>query len=228
MICENLAKIKKEIDDTAKRCGRKPEDIQLLAVSKRIDDETIREAWQCGQKAFGENFIQEALDKIDRLSPEITWHFIGHLQSNKAKAAARHFNLIETVDRLKIARALDKYAAESDRRLDILVQVNVGREAQKSGIAPENAEQFLREIGTLTNLRVRGLMTMPPYSADPEDSRPYFRKLKLLADRCARLDLFADNRAVTVSMGMSNDFKIAIEEGATLVRVGTAIFGERT
>lgn len=228
MIRENLARIQKEIEEAAQRCGRNPQDIQLLAVSKRMDTDTISQAWRCGQNAFGENYIQEALDKIVRLDPTVTWHFIGHLQSNKAKAAAGRFDLIETVDRLKIARALDKYAAQSERKVDILVQVNVGGEAQKSGVSPENAEQFLKELGTLTNLRVLGLMTMPPYSADPEASRPYFRKLKLLADRCSERGLFADNTSVIISMGMSNDFKVAIEEGATLVRVGTAIFGGRT
>lgn len=227
MIRENLTRIRNEIKETALRCGRRPEDIMLLAVSKRMDIEKIREAWQCGQAAFGENFIQEATAKIESLDQAINWHFIGHLQSNKAKAAADHFDLIETVDRIKIARALDKYAGYTDRKLDVLVQVNVGGEAQKSGISPQNTGQFLTELGTLSHLRVRGLMTMPPYSEDPEGSRPHFRELKRLADSCAEQGLFSDNKNVVLSMGMSNDFKVAIEEGSTLIRVGTAIFGER-
>lgn len=228
MICENLTRIRNEIAQTAKHCGRNPEEISLLAVSKRMDANKIKEAWECGQKSFGENFIQEAAEKIEQLDRSIVWHFIGHLQSNKAKTAARYFDLIETVDRFKIAKALDTYAAEFNRTQDILVQVNVGREDQKSGITPENAEQFLKELGTLQSLRVRGLMTLPPYSVDPEDSRPFFRTLRDLAKRCNKLGLFADKESVVLSMGMSNDFRVAIEEGATLVRVGTAIFGERT
>lgn len=227
MICENLARIRNEIKETALHCGRRPETIKLLAVSKRMDIEKIREAWQCGQTAFGENFVQEAIAKTESLDPAINWHFIGHLQSNKAKAAADHFDLIETVDRIKIAKALDKYAGLNGRKLDILVQVNVGGEARKSGISPENTGQFLTELGTLSHLRVRGLMTIPPYSEDPEGSRPYFRELKRLADFYAEQGLFADNKNVVLSMGMSNDFKVAIEEGSNLVRVGTAIFGAR-
>ena len=228
MICSNLIAIRKKIAVTAVRCGRDPDEIKLLAVSKRMDVNAIREAWQCGQLLFGENFVQEARDKIARLDPGITWHFIGHLQSNKAGLAARLFDLIETVDRMKVASALDLHAFKLGRPLDILVQVNSGLEAQKSGVAPQNVEQFMKELGTLRNLHVRGLMTMPPYSSDPEHSRPFFKMLKDLADNLKGKKLFADNSHVILSMGMSNDFPVAIEEGATLVRIGTAIFGERT
>lgn len=227
MICANLKTIRDKIDRAAEKCGRNPDDIQLLAVSKRMNVATIEEAWHCGQRIFGENFIQEAREKITLLDPAAKWHFIGHLQSNKAKLAVELFDLIETVDRMKIAQALNRYAGELDRVVDILVQVNIGLEEQKSGVVPQKTEQFLKELGTLRNLRVRGLMIMPPYSANPEDSRPFFRKASKLAEQFRSKGLFADNSSVILSMGMSGDFTVAVEEGATLVRVGTAIFGER-
>ncbi|MDD3618622.1 MAG: YggS family pyridoxal phosphate-dependent enzyme [Desulfobulbaceae bacterium] len=228
MICANLAAVRKNIAAAARRCGRDPGEIELLAVSKHMDVDAVREAWRCGQRLFGENFVQEAREKIARLDPGITWHFIGHLQSNKTAAAARLFHLIETVDRLKVAAALDGHALRLGRVLDILVQVNTGLEKQKSGVAPENAGQFLKELSSLPNLRVRGLMTVPPYSPDPERSRPFFKLLKELAEDLRAQKLFADNAHVILSMGMSNDFAVAVEEGSTLVRIGTAIFGERT
>jgi hypothetical protein len=167
------------------------------------------------------------VEKIHQLPSSLRWHFIGHLQSNKAKTAAELFQMIETVDRLKIARALDRHAGALDKKLDILVQVNMGREAQKSGILPEDAPELLQALQPLTNLRVRGLMTMPPYGREPEESRPFFQALKKLSLELAAKNYFYDNKAVQLSMGMSGDFTVAIEEGATLVRVGTAIFGTR-
>lgn len=228
MICENLYRLKEKIAAIAERCGRDPREIELLAVSKRMTAEQIREAYHCGQLLFGENFVQEAVEKIPQLAPSLRWHFIGHLQSNKARHAARLFAMVETVDRLRLAAELNKHAAACGRTLDILVQVNVGEEPQKSGIAPQNVEQFLTELGTLQHLRVRGLMTIPPYMVNPERARPFFRALKELADRCRDRGLFADNNSVVLSMGMSGDYPVAIEEGATQLRIGTAIFGERT
>lgn len=228
MICENLFRLKEKIAAIAERCGRDPRGIELLAVSKRMTAEQIREAYHCGQHLFGENFVQEAVEKIPQLAPSLRWHFIGHLQSNKARHAARLFAMVETVDRLRLAAELNKHAAACGRTLDILVQVNVGEEPQKSGIAPQNVEQFVTELGTLQHLRVRGLMTIPPYAVDPELARPFFRTLKELADRCRDRGLFADNNSVVLSMGMSGDYPVAIEEGATQLRIGTAIFGERT
>jgi PLP dependent protein len=227
VICSNLIAVRKQIAAAAEKCGRDPGEIELLAVSKRMDVNAVREAWQCGQRLFGENYIQEAADKIVQLDPGITWHFIGHLQSNKAGPAVRLFDLVETVDRMKTASALDRHALKLGRAMDILVQVNTGLEKQKSGIPPQNVEQFMNELGALRNLRVRGLMTMPPYSPDPEHARPYFRILKDIAADLKAKKLFADNADVILSMGMSNDFAVAIEEGSTLVRIGTAIFGER-
>jgi pyridoxal phosphate enzyme (YggS family) len=192
-----------------------------------MDVKKIEEACQCGQKLFGENFIQEAQVKIKQFDPSISWHFIGHLQSNKAKHATRLFHLIETVDRIKLARALDRHAADFGKVLDILIQVNVGQEKQKSGVLPHDAEALIREIGKLTHIRIRGLMTMPPYGDDPELSRPYFRSLKKIADEFSKKRYFTDKAPLILSMGMSTDYRVAIEEGATLVRIGTAIFGKR-
>jgi len=228
LISDNLMKIRKQIADAAARSGRDPSEIGLLAVSKRVDTQKILEAYRSGQMLFGENYVQEAKEKIEKLDGKISWHFIGHLQSNKAKLAAGLFNMIETVDHFNIARILNRHAAETGKILDILVQVNLGGEQQKSGVSPLEAEQFVRDLKQLNNLRVRGLMTMPPYSTDPEQSRPFFRALKRMADRFQESGYFDSDNTVVLSMGMSGDFTIAIEEGATLVRVGTAIFGERT
>ncbi len=227
MICAKLQVIRQQIAEAAGRSGRNPDDVRLLAVSKRQGLEKIREAFQCGQLLFGENYLQEARDKIARLDPAISWHFIGHLQSNKAKTAVELFQMVETVDRLKIAQALDNHAAALSRCLDILIQVNIGREKQKSGVEPQHAGQLIQEVGKLTHLRVRGLMAMPPYAASPEESRPYFKALKNLAGQFTAAGLFSPDSPVELSMGMSGDFIVAVEEGATLVRVGTALFGER-
>ena len=227
MICDNLDTVQTRIHEAAENCGRDPREIKLVAVSKRMPAEAIAEAYDCGQIIFGENYLQDARDKIFQLELPLQWHFIGHLQSNKARMATELFQVIETVDRFKIARALDRYAGELDKTLEILIQVNVGREPQKSGVLPEKTRELLQDIGSLLNLKVRGLMTMPPYGRTPEASRPWFRKLKQLAVELASRGLFEDNDAVELSMGMSGDFTVAIEEGATLVRVGTAIFGPR-
>jgi len=227
MICDNLRHIRSTIAQTALACGRDPETIKLLAVSKGMGIDRISQAIDCGQTLFGENYLQEAADKIRQLPPTVGWHFIGHLQGNKARLAAGLFAVVETVDRLKVAQALDRQAKALNREVSILVQVNTGREQQKSGVLPEETGQLLRLIAQTTDLRVRGLMTLPPYSPDPEKSRPYFKILKQLAEQCAARQLFADNRRVELSMGMSGDYPVAIEEGATIVRVGTALFGTR-
>ena len=227
MICTNLEQIRSVIRETAIGCGRDPQEIKLVAVSKRMPVEMVSEAHQCEQMLFGENYLQDAEKKIRLSSPSLRWHFIGHVQSNKAKMAAELFQMIETVDRLKIAQALDRHAGVLQKKLDVLVQVNVGREPQKSGIRPEDTGDLLRAMQPLTNLRLRGLMTMPPYGHEAEASRPWFQALKKLSVELAGENCFYDNKAVELSMGMSGDFYVAIEEGATLVRVGTAIFGER-
>jgi len=226
MICSNIKDIWQRISEAAQKCGRQPEEIQLIAVSKRQETERIREAFQCGQTLFGENYLQEAAEKISRLDPSICWHFIGHLQSNKARQTAELFQVIETVDRFKIAQALNKHAVVLGKYLDILIQVNIGLEKQKSGIEPRYAEQLIRECMALEHLRVRGLMSIPPFTAHAENARPYFKALKDLSVQLTKKGLFSEF-SPELSMGMSGDFTVAIEEGATLVRVGTAVFGER-
>ena len=227
MICDNLHQIRATIARSAEKVGRKPEEVSLVAVSKTVRPEFIQEAIKCGQLLFGENYLQEAAGKIPYFPPETNWHFIGHLQSNKAKQAVELFQVIETVDRWKIAKALNHHAQQLNKTLSILIQVNLGREQQKSGIPPEDLERLLRQIAQETSLRVLGLMTMPPFFSIPEQGRLYFRELKKLSLQLADKNLFADNTNVALSMGMSNDYPIAIEEGATIVRVGTALFGAR-
>ena len=228
MISGNLAQIYSNIAMAASKAGRDASSIKLVAVSKFVAADRIREALNCGQRLFGENYLQEAAEKIQVVGTDAKWHFIGHLQSNKAKQAAALFDMVETVDRLKIAKALDTQAKQLGKPLSILIQVNIGQERQKSGVLPEATEDLLTAIRKETDLRVRGLMAMPPFFDAPEKSRPYFRELRLLANQLAGLHLFSDNSRVELSMGMSGDYQVAIEEGATIVRVGTAIFGSRT
>ncbi len=228
MICDNLQYIRDRINRTARRCGRDPDTIRLVAVSKRMEVEKILQAADCGQLLFGENYLQEAREKIAAVDGKLLWHFIGHLQSNKARQAAGLFDMVETVDRFKIAAALSRYSLELGKRLDILIQVNIGRERSKSGVSPEKTADLLAQVNPLAGIRVRGLMTMPPYTSDPEDSRKFFARLRRLAEELSARGLLGRETGVELSMGMSRDFVIAIEEGATLVRVGTAIFGERS
>ncbi|MEN8140246.1 MAG: YggS family pyridoxal phosphate-dependent enzyme [Thermodesulfobacteriota bacterium] len=225
MISANLSVINKRIARAAAAAGRAPEEITLIAVSKRQPRELISQALTAGQLDFGENYLQEAEEKIKVITGPVRWHFIGRLQSNKAKKAVRDFDLIHTVDRLKLARGLDRAAASLGKKQKILVQVNVGREAQKGGVLAEKCQELLENLKTLANLKVRGLMTMPPQVASGEEARPYFAKLRELADQMAGQGLLPATPAL--SMGMSGDFEAAILEGATMVRVGTAIFGAR-
>jgi PLP dependent protein len=222
-IAQNLEEVRRRMAAAARRAGRDPAAVLLVAVSKTVPVDLISEAVAAGQRLFGENYLQEARGKIEALTEATSWHFIGHLQSNKAKAAVELFELIHGVDRLKLARALDAAAASLETRQQILMQVNLAGEASKSGTSPEAAPELLRQISELPHLRVMGLMTMPPF-LDPEAVRPYFRALRELRDRLQDL---AGNPLPELSMGMSGDFEVATEEGATLVRVGTAIFGSR-
>lgn len=223
-IAHNLEKVRSRIASAARKAGRDPAAVQVVAVSKTVDAARIKEAWDAGQKIFGENYLQEARGKIAALGPGATWHFIGHLQTNKAKAAVELFHLIHSVDRLHLAQALEKAAAGQQKVQEILLQVNLAGEASKSGAPPEAVPELLGEIARLPHLRVVGLMTMPPWFEDPEAVRPYFRDLRELRDRLLQLGLAP---LPELSMGMSGDFETAIEEGATLVRIGTAIFGRR-
>jgi len=226
-IKNNFGEINKQIMDTAISCGRKPETIRLIAVSKRKSVETIMEGIKAGAKHLGENYIQEAIEKIDIIGKETAcWHFIGHLQSNKAKFAVQYFDYIHTVDKLKLAKAIDKQAKKIDKIQKILVQVNISEEKTKSGSNTKDTLQLAEQISLFKNLSLQGLMCMPPYFLDPEKARIYFKQLDHIKERIIALKL--DNVSMEhLSMGMSNDFKVAIEEGSTMVRVGTSLFGGR-
>lgn len=228
MISHNIDILKNKIADKAQSCGRLKDSVKLVAVSKRFPSSAIQEAHKAGQLLFGENYIQEAQKKHEELGGDVLFHFIGHLQSNKAKIAAQVFSMVETVDSYKLAAALNKHLTNLGRKLDILIQINIGDDDNKSGIDPEHARDLLVDISKLSMLRPLGLMTMPPFTENPEDARPFFRDLRLLSESLKKEGLFYKNDNVALSMGMSADYHIAIEEGATLVRIGTAIFGQRT
>ena len=225
-IADNLHTLRNAITETAIACGRDPSDIKLVAVSKRHSIANIREAMVAKQYLFGENYIQEAQEKVQSIEGA-AFHFIGHIQSNKAKTAAELFSMVETVDRYKLAKVLNKHLEALNRDLEILIQVNIGNDPNKSGIAPEKTAELLQQIRNLSRIRPVGLMTIPPLTGNTEETRTHFRNLRLLSCKLTEEDLFADNENIELSMGMSHDFRIAIEEGATIIRVGTAIFGKR-
>jgi PLP dependent protein len=223
----NITEVNQSITRTALVCGRKPESIRLVAVSKTISCETVGQALKSGIQILGENYIQEAKCKARELGEfPVSWHFIGHLQTNKAKTAVLMFDLIHTVDSLKTALELNRQARKIQKCQDILIQVNVAREASKSGIAPDKTQEIIEGISRLQNLSIRGLMTMPPYEKNPESSRTHFKALYLLSKTLEQAAIPGVSME-ELSMGTTHDFTVAIEEGATLVRVGTAIFGTR-
>jgi pyridoxal phosphate enzyme (YggS family) len=226
-IANNLHNIQSAIAETARNCGRDPSSIKLIAVSKRHSIASIKEAMEAGQFLFGENYIQEAADKRQNIDETAAFHFIGHIQSNKAKQAAELFSMVETVDRYKLAKVLNNHLERLGRKLDILVQVNIGQDPKKSGISPDKAGDLLRQIKSLSQIRPLGLMTIPPFSNNGEETRVHFKNLRTLSIELASQGLFSDNSNVELSMGMSQDFKTAIEEGSTIIRIGTAIFGQR-
>jgi PLP dependent protein len=230
-VAANIASIQERITAAARHAARNPGDITLMAVTKTQPPERIREAYDAGQHLFGENRVQDFASKAaalaDLLSAE--WHMIGHLQTNKAAKTVELFHTVDSVDSLKLAEKLDAAARKLDRKLDVLIEINVGGEAAKSGVAPDSPalEELLLAAPLLEALVFRGLMTVPPFTDDPQGARPYFRKLRELRDAITARNLgaIAMDR---LSMGMSHDFEVAIEEGSTCVRIGTAIFGERT
>ena len=230
-IVENVARVRERIAAAAQRAGRDPEEITLMGVSKTFPVERIREAHAAGLRVFGENRVQEFADKAGSLNDlaDAEWHLIGHLQSNKAAKAAELFGAVDSVDSVRLAEKLNGGAEKAGKTLPILIEINVGGEDAKSGVAPASPEleRVLLAAPRWGNLNVRGLMSVPPYSENREDARPYFRQLREIHDRIASRRLTAIGMDV-LSMGMSHDFEVAIEEGATCVRVGTAIFGERT
>src|SRR5271163_3170689 len=231
-IAENIARVQERIAAAARRAGRNPDDITLMGVSKTFPVESIREAYAAGLRVFGENRVQEFAGKAAALRdlPDAEWHLIGHLQTNKAAKAAELFDAVDSVDSVRMAEKLNTSAASADKILSILIEINVGGETAKSGIAlgsdEDELERILLGAPQWEKLDIRGLMTVPPFTEDPEGSRAYFRQLRQIRDSIAARKLPQVGMAV-LSMGMSHDFEVAIEEGATCVRVGTAIFGER-
>jgi len=230
-VAANISSIQERINAASRRAGRNVNGIALMAVTKTQPPERIREAYDAGQRFFGENRVQEFAGKAGALQDlqAAEWHMIGHLQTNKAAKTAELFRAVDSVDSLKLAEKLDAAARSFGKTLEVLIEINVGGEAAKSGVAPESPalDQLLFAAPRLQALAFRGLMTVPPFTDDPEGARPYFRKLRELRDAIAarKLPAVAMDQ---LSMGMSHDFEVAIEEGSTCVRVGTAIFGERT
>ena len=231
-IAENAARIRERIQAAAARAGREAGEITLMAVSKTFPAESIREAYAAGLRTFGENRVQEFAGKASqaRSLKDAHFHLIGHLQSNKAAKAVELFEAVDSVDSERLAARLDAAAREAGRTLGVLLEVNIGNEAAKSGLSPDLRDQefqkLLTKIPQLANLRVRGLMCIPPHTADPNGARPYFRKMRELRDQIAAIKV-PSLEMMALSMGMSHDFEVAIEEGSTCVRLGTAIFGER-
>jgi len=218
LIKENLLRVMERIEKAARKAGRDPAEVKLVAVSKTVEVARIREAIEAGVSILGENYIQEAQKKIEEIGRPVSWHFIGHLQSNKAKYAIRLFDMIHCVDSHPLVEELNRRAEQADRVSKVMIEVNLSKEATKFGTDEEMVFALARRIQPLQYLSLEGLMTMPPYFDSPEMSRPYYIALRELKERMPMEEL---------SMGMSNDFEVAIEEGATFIRVGTAIFGPR-
>jgi len=226
-IAENLAEVRGRIADAARRAGRDVSEVTLVAVSKTFPAERVREAYAAGQRDFGENKVQEGLQKQSEVADiPLRWHLIGHVQSNKAKKAATGYTAIHSVDSLELMRRLDEAAAARPDRLDVLVQVDFAGEATKFGAPPEEAVRLVDAALAARALALKGLMLLPPWSEDPERTRPWFARLRAFRDRLVENGAPASALA-QLSMGMSHDYEAAIEEGATIVRVGTAIFGRR-
>ncbi|MEY2414387.1 MAG: dependent protein [Acidobacteriaceae bacterium] len=229
-ISENVAEIRTRISSAARRAGHDPSEITLMAVSKTFSPEHIREAYAAGARVFGESKVQEFSGKFSAIADlaDATWHMIGHLQSNKATKAVEIFSAIDSLESLRVAEKLNSAAGQLGKKLEVLVEINVGGETAKSGLSADSHEfeDILVSAPQLNHLRFRGLMTVPPFTDDPEQARPYFRKLRELRDSIASRSLPAVSMEV-LSMGMSHDFEVAIEEGSTCLRIGTAIFGER-
>jgi len=222
-IKENLLRVMERIEKAAQGVGRNPEEINLVAVSKTVESARIKEAIEAGVSILGENYVQEAQKKIEEIGGSVSWHFIGHLQSNKAKYAVSLFDMIHSLDSISLAEELDRRAEKEGRTMNAMIEVNLSGEATKFGAEEARAFDIARRVLNLSHLSLVGLMTMPPYFDDPRLSRPYYIRLRELKEKMIKEGIPLRE----LSMGMSNDFEIAIEEGATFVRVGTAIFGAR-
>lgn len=224
---EKVAAVQERARQAALRAGRNPGQVTLIAVTKTVPPERVQEAVACGVRHLGENRVQEARDKRPLVAGDAVWHLIGHLQTNKVRQAVQLFDWVHSLDRAELAEELHRRAVTAERRLPVLIQVNVAGEASKSGIAPKDLIDLVHLAARLDGLQVNGLMTIAPLVADPEEVRPVFRRLAQMAAEVDSLGLDGV-RMEHLSMGMSHDFEVAIEEGATMVRIGTALFGERT
>lgn len=228
MIADRLTEVRTRIAAAARSAGRDPASVLLVAISKTFSTDLVREAHAAGQRDFGENRVQEALDKIQACRDlPLRWHLVGHLQTNKARRAAQAFAAIQSIDSLELLRKVDAAAADAGASPELLIQVDLASEETKHGIAPDAATTLFEAAARLRAARVVGVMTLPPYPETPEDSRPWFRRLRGLRDEWLAAGVPAAMLR-ELSMGMSGDFEVAIQEGATIVRVGTAIFGKRT
>ena len=226
MVAENYRYVLKKVEEACVRSGRDPKDVTLIAVSKTKPVEMIEEAMEAGARVFGENKVQELCDKYEQLPKDLHWHLIGHLQRNKVKYIVDKAELIHSVDSLKLAEEISKEALKKNVEVNILIEVNVAEEESKFGVSVEETPVLVEEIANLPGIHIQGLMTIAPYTTDPEENRPVFRTLKKLAVDIKKKNI--DNVCMDVlSMGMTGDYQVAVEEGATLVRVGTGIFGER-
>ena len=226
MIKENLEFVERNIREACEKAGRSRQDVTLIAVSKTKPVSDIRQAMDCGITVFGENKVQEIKDKTEEIKEPLSWHMIGHLQANKVKYLPGRVCMIHSVDNVKQAAEIEKQFSKADQVIDVLIEVNMAHEESKFGLSPEEAPAFVTEISAYPHLNIRGLMTIAPYTEDPESNRPYFKGLRELKDKINGMNIPGVNMD-TLSMGMTGDYKVAIEEGATFVRVGTGIFGER-
>lgn len=222
----NIEIIRNIIADAALRSRREVSDIKLMAVTKTVDDERVLEAIEAGVDIIGESYVQEAKRKIEKMGKCLEWHMIGYLQSNKAKYAVKLFDMIHSIDRLDLAAELDRRAKGTGHVMKILIEVNISKEKTKSGVPYEKAIELIREVAKFDNLSIQGLMTMPPWFDDPEEARPFFVALRDLKNRVIEKQI-PNVEMRELSMGMSGDYEVAIEEGSTIVRVGRSIFGER-
>jgi len=222
-----LLRIRQSISEAAERVGRNPDDIKLVAISKTHPIDKIEEVFEAGQVVFGESRVQEAEKKISRIKADVIWHLVGHLQRNKAKTAVGLFELIHSVDSIKLAQDISKRAQMISKVQDVLIQVQLADEKTKFGVSKSEALEMIPGVCKLPGISVKGLMTIPPFFRDPEKSRPYFSELREFSQQLIQGDQLNQAETLELSMGMSNDYEIAIEEGATIVRVGTALFGTR-
>ena len=226
-IARNIERVKATIADACRRSGRRPEDVRLIAVTKYVGIDTTRAVLDLGIEHIGENRVQEAVPKYDKLGSRGTWHFIGHLQSNKVKNVLGRFTYIHSLDRHSLAKEIQKRAAKRAMTVNCLLQVNVSGEKSKFGLAPSELVEFAKEVAEMSNIRIVGLMTMAPFVDNPEEVRPVFRELRSLRDQLYRLELPQVGK-LKLSMGMSNDYTVAIEEGATMVRLGSVLVGRES